>query len=1455
MNKRNQLRHYLLFTLIVGSFVFFAENALSATDCPGSIINPSIGGVCSMTYNQTTRKLTATSTVNSGARATGLYFVISSSGFNESKGLNFNTTYEATLPANVCGAVYCTLHYRYTAGDVCTIFSSAHEWPPISTECSDVCYREGTFTPGNSASCKFTVNKMCKRSDWLSSCTGSSGCIWGNRVTTNQSFPGDSRQINIVCPTLTVTKSGTGSGTVVSGEATPKINCGSTCSATFDYNASVVLTATSASGSVFAGWSGGGCSGTGTCSVTMTEARTVNAVFNTAPINYTLTVTKSGTGTGVVTSSPSGINCGGDCTEPYNSGTGVTLTATPDAGSTFTGWSGDCNSSGQVTMTVAKSCNAAFNHTQSAPTANAGLDKATKEGTTIQIGTATCGTDPNSDSMTYSWSCAGGTLSATNICQPNWTAPYINSDTNYTCTLTVTDEHGATGTDTMTATSQAYTLGVSLEAIPSSGTAPLNGVDLKATVTGDAAGTILYQFDCTNDGTYELEPAATNTNPYTAVDLCNYASTGSYTAKVRVQRGDASPTTGTATIIVSNLPSCTELLNNPDFLNDSNGWWTWNQSNTTETYSSGMLKITSTGNGTGCWSQTLIGLAGKTVSFKASLKKSAVAASNPYIAINISNNWGQTWQNNFGGISTISTVGEFEQTGTTVTIPADITSTRVNFCVSGAPAMESYADWVSLCDHTQSAPTANAGLDKATKEGSSVKLEGSGTDPDNDTFTCGWSCAGGTLSATNICQPNWTAPYINADTNYTCTLTVTDEHGATGTDTMTATSQAYTLSVALEAIPSSGTAPLNGVDLKATVTGDAIGTILYQFDCTNDGTYELEPAATNTNPYTAVDLCNYPSVGTYTAKVRVQRGDASPTTGTATITVSAIPIYKLTVTKSGTGTGIVTSGESPKKIDCGSTCSADYNENTSVTLTATAASGSFFTGWSGSDCSGIGTCIVTMSAAKTVDAGFHAQSAPTANAGLDKATKEGSSVKLEGSGSDPNGDTFSCSWSCAGGSLSATNICQPNWTAPYINADTNYTCTLTVTDEHGATGTDAMIATSQAYTLSVALEAIPSSGAAPLNGVDLKATVTGDAIGTILYQFDCTNDGTYELEPAATNTNPYTAVDLCNYPSVGSYTASVRVQRGDGSPAPDTASINVNIPPVVTYNLNVTRTGAGNGTITSSPAGISCGVDCDERYNEGTSITLTATPDATSVFTSWSANCVPVNGYPDRCVAVVNSDKSINALFDIRLFPPTASNLTAIQSDYCQVGPSAFLSWQFSDPDGGGQTAYQIQVDNNNSFSSPEKDSGIVSSSSNSYAVIPGSLSYNQTYYWRLMVWDDESQGSLWINGNSFTTPVHAYPSPNFIWTPVSLTKNQQASFTDQTSTYGGSVVIGWQWVFSGGTPPTASIANPKSKFSTLGIKVVQFTVTDSDGFSCATQKLVPVILHLPEWVEIAPTF
>ena len=82
----------------------------------------------------------------------------------------------------------------------------------------------------------------------------------------------------------------------------------------------------------------------------------VGGGFASGIVKYALTVKKTGTGTGKVTSAPAGIDCGSDCEEPYEEGKEVTLTQLADAGSEFVKWTGACIGSGtcKVTMSAPK---------------------------------------------------------------------------------------------------------------------------------------------------------------------------------------------------------------------------------------------------------------------------------------------------------------------------------------------------------------------------------------------------------------------------------------------------------------------------------------------------------------------------------------------------------------------------------------------------------------------------------------------------------------------------------------------------------------------------------------------------------------------------------------------------------------------------------------------------------------------------------------------------------------------------------------------------------------------------------------------------------------------------------------------------------------------------------------------------------------------------------------------
>jgi hypothetical protein len=152
--------------------------------------------------------------------------------------------------------------------------------------------------------------------------------------------------------TYTLTAAKNGAGTVTSSPA--GISCGVDCTEVVNDGSSWTLSAAPSTGSTFAGWSGGGCMGTDTCTVTVTADTTVTATFTGPSSTYTLTVDvldAQGLGQARITSSPGDIDCtafGGTCSADFSAGTGVTLTLQPGAGAVFNGWLGSCAGQGPI---------------------------------------------------------------------------------------------------------------------------------------------------------------------------------------------------------------------------------------------------------------------------------------------------------------------------------------------------------------------------------------------------------------------------------------------------------------------------------------------------------------------------------------------------------------------------------------------------------------------------------------------------------------------------------------------------------------------------------------------------------------------------------------------------------------------------------------------------------------------------------------------------------------------------------------------------------------------------------------------------------------------------------------------------------------------------------------------------------------------------------------------------
>jgi len=229
-----------------------------------------------------------------------------------------------------------------TAGDSCGVYMS----PGVPV----------TLTANANSNAIFTT--------WGGQCSGNGPC----QITTN----GVQTVLAVFQPhTVTAVLTGLGSGSVTSSYGTPACS-GGQCVLSLPSSgapASVTLTAVPASNSYFAGWFGAGCSGTGTCTVSTTQAQTVNAIFQTSQTAITVWVpgtpvlgdggggTISATGTVEPSCSVLGTTT---CTFHVNTNqlpVTVTLSAAPNSFSAFSSWGGACSGTAPCTLNITQPTN------------------------------------------------------------------------------------------------------------------------------------------------------------------------------------------------------------------------------------------------------------------------------------------------------------------------------------------------------------------------------------------------------------------------------------------------------------------------------------------------------------------------------------------------------------------------------------------------------------------------------------------------------------------------------------------------------------------------------------------------------------------------------------------------------------------------------------------------------------------------------------------------------------------------------------------------------------------------------------------------------------------------------------------------------------------------------------------------------------------------------------------
>ncbi len=736
--------------------------------------------------------------------------------------------------------------------------------------------------------CKITTNLVSPAQITDIDLSGGGSEFYFSRLNTTPSKTGtitvtvgDDSQIITIGPTgivstttpvpdtysVTVTMAGVyGSSTVTSSPS--GIDCSTDCSESYNTGTDITLTANPISGYTFSGWSGD-CTGTGTCVINdIAGAKAITATFAAVP--RTVTVTMSGDyGASTVTSNPVGINCISDCTENYDNGTNVTLTANPASGYTFSNWSVDCTGSSTCV----------FN--------NISANKSV---------TANFIVTPVTRSVTVTMAGSYGSSTVT------------SAPTGISCVGDCSENYND-GTD------------VTLTANPASGYS-FSGW------SGNCSGTGTCVFNDIN-----ADKAVTATfAAIPVVRTLTISMAGSYGASTVISN---SPTSSG----ISCLSNCTEDYNDATpvtlSVSPASGYtfvgWTNGNNTCTGTTTPCVLNMTSDITLTATFAVTR--------------------------TLNINSSGGTVTGT---GISCGADCAEGYADGTNVTLTATPTSGYVFTGWSGGN---------NTCTGTTTPCSVNMTTDLTVTASFAVirtlNINSSGGAVTGTGISCGADCTEDYAHGTNV---GLTA---TANSGYSFTGWSGGNNTCTGTTTPCSVNMTSDLTVtaSFAPIPRNVTVTMAGSYGSSTVTSTPSG-----INCITD-------CSENFNDGTNVTLTANPVSGyTFSSWSGTSSGECSGSTcsfnsinADKSVTANFIvtpSVRTVTITMAGNyGTSTVTS--SPAGISCPGDCTEDFSDGTNVTLTANPASGfAFSTGWSG-DCTGTSTCVFNgINANKNVTATF-----------------------------------------------------------------------------------------------------------------------------------------------------------------------------------------------------------------------------------------------------------------------------------------------------------------------------------------------------------------------------------------------------------------------------------------------------------------------------------------------------
>jgi len=1070
--------------------------------------------------------------------------------------------------------------------------------------------------------------------------------------------------------TLTVTPSGP--GTVTLNPPGGVYNAGT----------SVTVTAVPNADSAFTGWSGGLTGTTNPRVVVMSANTTATATFATL-----FDVTASATGPGTISLSPPGGT--------YPNGTVVTVTATPDASSAFLGFGGALSGTTSPQLLLVdgdKTVTASFvaQHTLSVTPSGPGTVTLNPPGGLYNAGTSVTVTAvPDADSAFTGF--AGGLTGTTN---PQ--VVVVNANTTATATFAtlfdVTASASGPGTISLSPPGGTYPAGtvVNVTATPNAGAGftgfggALSGttspqallVDGDMTVTASFVTQHTLNVTPSGPGTVTLNPPGGLYNAGTSVTVTAVANADSaFTG----WSGDLTGTTNPQVVVVNaNTTATAAFATLFDVTASASGPGTISLSPPGGTYPAGtVVNVTATPNA-GAGFAGFGGALSGTTSPQALLVDGDKTVTAGFVAQHT-----LTVTPTGPGIVTLNPPGGVYNAGTSVTVTAVPNADSAFTGWSGDLTGTTNPQVVVVNANTSATATFATLFDVATS------VTGPGTislDPPGGTYPAGtvvnvtatpganavFTGFAGALSGTTSPQALLVDGDKSVSASFAGQVTLAVTPSGPGTVTLDPPGGLYTIgtSVTVTAVPNADSAFTGfGGDLSGTTNPQVVvvntntsatATFATLFDVatsvTGSGAISLDPPGGTYPAGTVVNVTATPDAGAgFAGFGGALSGTTSPQAllvdADKTVSASFVAQHTLAVTASGPGSVTL---DPPGGV---------YNAGTSVTVTAVPNADSAFTGWSGGLSGTTNPQVVVVDANTTATATF--------------ATLFDVATSVTGPGTvslDPPGGTYPAgtvvnvtatpdagsAFTGFGGDLSGTTSPQ----ALVVDADKTVSAsfagqvTLTVTPS--GPGTVTLDPPGGLYTSgsSVTVTAVPDADSAFTGfGGDLSGTTNPQivvvnanttATATFAALFDVatsvTGSGTISLDPPGGTYPAGTVVNVTATPEAGFAFTGFGGDLG-GTTSPQALLVDADKTVSATFSNEVTLSvsAVGPGAVTLEPPG--------GLYTIGTSVTVTAVPDADAAFTGWSGG---LGGTANPQVVVVNANTSATATF-ATLFDVTVS--------------------------------------------------------------------------------------------------------------------------------------------------------------------------------------------------------